>query len=204
MAGDLMKLFQCSKLHARITLKHCESLRARPAGGDFFSRSRPPQCNGCEEWMSWDEDENGIEVDMEVTVPTKEKMLCAGCGEMKILQSKTHCHKCNGELRAKKKAAMREQLADGPAEPDPPEEKVVVPEIVVDEAADVAETLPAVAQGAPPAGMERADGVQILFADHPDLMEKLRDLAAGEFRSPEQQILYLVNREAARTGLVNM
>jgi len=200
-----MKLFQCTKLHARITLKHCESLRARPAGGDFFSRSRPPQCNGCEEWKSWDEDKNGIEVDMEVTVPTKEKKLCAGCGEMKILQSKTHCHKCNGELRAKKKAAMREQedkFLFTP--PEPQEEKVMVPEIVVDEAADVGERLPAVAQGAPPAERADADGVKILFADHPDLLEKLRGLAASEFRSPEQQILYLVNRAAVQTGLVNL
>lgn len=199
-----MVLFQCSKLHARITLTHCESLRARPAGGDFFSRSRPPQCNGCEDWKSWNEDENGIEVDMEVTVPTKEKKPCAGCGETKILQSKTLCHKCNRERLAKRRAMAREKLDGGTSEPKAPEARAVVQEIMVDNAAEVEETLPAVARNTSPAERADADGLQILFADHPDLLEKLQGLAAGEFRSPEQQLLYLVNRAAAQTGLANL
>ena len=103
---------RCSKLHLTITLKDCETLRNRPQwGGQHGGPGRPPQCNGCEDWMQWDgsngrklerfdapalpEYEESTPTTMEELMPPEKKVgICAGCGEEKTLLSKTHCHQC--------------------------------------------------------------------------------------------------------------
>ncbi len=103
MQAESVKLYRCHKLHATITLAHCKSLRGRKSC-NFDGVSKPPQCNDCEDWMSWGDGETvEFKQPKEVTVPTKEKMRCAGCGEIKILQSKDLCHKCNlARIKAEK------------------------------------------------------------------------------------------------------
>lgn len=102
--------YRCNKLHLTITLKDCEALRKRPQwGGQANCGSggpgRPPQCNGCEDWMQWDESNGqeltrfepkakGTPTPQEGHMTTKKVGLCAGCGLEKTLLSKTHCHQC--------------------------------------------------------------------------------------------------------------
>lgn len=50
-----MKLHRCTKLHATITIKHCEAMRARSGWTATGTLSQPPQCRDCEDWKAWDE-----------------------------------------------------------------------------------------------------------------------------------------------------
>ncbi len=89
---------------------------------------------------------------------------------------------------------MREELSEGSIESKT--QQVKVPEMV--------ETVPAVAECVPSAVRKDPDCLRVSFADHPELLEKLRGIAIDEFRSPEQQILYLVNREIAHMGMSSL
>ena len=63
--------------------------------------------------MQWDDTNTVVlKEPKENTMPTKEKKRCAGCGETKILLSKTLCHKC---FKAPKKE--EEQSQEPPAGP---------------------------------------------------------------------------------------
>jgi hypothetical protein len=99
---------RCHKLHATITLAHCEAMRKRPQHGTLMARARPPQCNGCEDWRGWT-DEQGA--NMEGISMGFEKGTCAGCGETKTLLTKTLCHKCHA---AETKRGTRATAAASP------------------------------------------------------------------------------------------
>ncbi|MDD3310989.1 helix-turn-helix domain-containing protein [Pseudodesulfovibrio sp.] len=64
-----MQLHRCTKLHASITLKHCEAMRSRSGWTASGTLSRPPQCADCTEWMQWD-DSNTVNLK-----PTKEEQM---------------------------------------------------------------------------------------------------------------------------------
>lgn len=102
-----MELHRCTKLHMSITLAHCEALRKRPQwGGRGGEPGRPPQCNGCEDWMQWD-DSNTVQLKHkeDATMPPRNiQGVCAECGETKTLQTKTLCHKCNRKRLKKERA----------------------------------------------------------------------------------------------------
>ena len=99
-----MQLYRCTKLHLTITKEHCKGLRSRGGMTTSGTLPRPPQCDGCTEWMQWG-DNNTVELKptkQEQAMPTKTKQRCEGCGEVKTLLSKTLCHKC---FKAKEKSA---------------------------------------------------------------------------------------------------
>lgn len=166
-----MDLHRCTRLHLTITSKGCEDIRNRARwGGQAKSPggrpSRPPQCNGCEDWMQWD-DSNAIKLkpkkEERKAMPTKTKQRCEGCGEVKTLLSKTHCHQCVKD-RIKAEAAM--------------DAEEIKTQSVMEEP-----------QPAPPVQAEEsADAVRIDFTDDADLLEELKAQAHRNYRTLSGEI----------------
>lgn len=167
-------LYPCTRLHARITLAHCESNRSRNDTPQMTTRGypvvRPRQCRDCTDWKAWGKEVAPVQLEgvapaaREVDM-AKKKAVCKACNKEKPITGRGMCGACY------QRVLKRERM----------ESAAVKPAAVKSEA---------------------TYGVEQLFSDDrdTDLLVALQEAARINYRTVQGEVLFRLRSSLSQGG----